>query len=291
MSEQMPVMMLGDHVIVSIPNDRVFVSFDSVQAASTITDVRTIVDIAGSHAVIPGEGAQLTMRVHNPTDREIDFEFDFDALSGVIAQPDAAFAMSVPAGETLTRELKLLEDHNRGTASSGDAPEPHATLRWRLGDQPDWSTKDVPLRWAIRASRMGLSATKPEPIVLQTFDRVVNRNDIDPETNHLTWGGADDLSARAMLGHDGRTLNVSVEVQDDVHRQSNGSSDIWRADSLQIGLTVGGQSGMWEIGLALNETSGETIEHIWRRPSGLRDFNPITRADVNRDHDRQVPSY
>lgn len=72
----------------------------------------------------------------------------------------------------------------------------------------------------------------------------------DPGNAHRDWQGPDDLSGKVWLGVDGASLRIRVDVKDDRLHQPHTGGDIWKADSLQIGIQPPGETGFIEIGVA-----------------------------------------
>lgn len=87
----------------------------------------------------------------------------------------------------------------------------------------------------------------------------------------LPHAGNEDLSARAALAFSNDALYLAIEVTDDIHRQDFDGDDIWRGDSIQLGihpLLQEAEEGFYaqdgtELGLAL--VGGEAYAHIWEQ--------------------------
>ncbi|NQX60788.1 S-layer homology domain-containing protein [Paenibacillus qinlingensis] len=111
------------------------------------------------------------------------------------------------------------------------------------------------------------------------------------------WTGADDLSATGYVKHDETNLYFSVVVKDNVHAQTNTGSDIWRGDSLQLGIDAGravssGQAGnMSELIFAL--TAGNQPAK-WRTtaPNGKSTGNQFSgELAVQRNETNKTTTY
>jgi hypothetical protein len=112
-------------------------------------------------------------------------------------------------------------------------------------------------------------ATAAEPVFrLDTRQQVINRFDHDPSGVANVWKGPKDLSASIWIGIEGEALVVRLAVDDDVQRQGNAAADMWRADSVQLGVQIPGQQGPWEFGLARAD-DGRALVHTWMVPAGL----------------------
>ena len=66
----------------------------------------------------------------------------------------------------------------------------------------------------------------------------------------LLWGAA---SLRA------------AEMVDAVHRQPNTPPEMWKSDSIQLGVMVPGQPSQWEFGFARGD-DGKALVHTWLVP-------------------------
>lgn len=85
-----------------------------------------------------------------------------------------------------------------------------------------------------------------------------------PEPDIDDWGGAADLSGRLWWTHDADTLYLTAEVADDVASQTATGADIWRGDSVQVGIVAGApgeEPRSHEVGVALTD-AGEV--EVWR---------------------------
>lgn len=72
----------------------------------------------------------------------------------------------------------------------------------------------------------------------------------DPANAHRDWKGPADLGARIWIARDSTALHLRVEVTDDQLHQPNTGNDIWKADSVQIGLQPPGAAGFYEFAVA-----------------------------------------
>ncbi|WP_294504556.1 sugar-binding protein [uncultured Victivallis sp.] len=121
----------------------------------------------------------------------------------------------------------------------------------------------IPVYPAWKLSR-ALSPENPD-FVLNRRGQVVSVYDKVP--GHSIWEGPEDLSARISCGIEQDELVVRAEVTDDIHRQNDSGSEIWRGDSLQLFFQLPGQKGEWELGNALTSAGGE--HWVWRAPEGF----------------------
>lgn len=98
--------------------------------------------------------------------------------------------------------------------------------------------------------------------------------------------GPADLSARAALAFSNDALYLAVEVTDDIHLQAFDGDDIWRGDSVQLGihpLLQEAEKGFYaqdgsELGFAL--VGGEPYAHIWEQQTA-RALGPAPEIEVS----------
>ena len=103
---------------------------------------------------------------------------------------------------------------------------------------------------------------------LDQSSQVVNTNDIDPARKAFEWRGPRDLSARAWLGREGDALLLQFDVADDAHHQPFDGSELWRGDSVQIGLSVPGRTGFYELAVGRRD-DGHATKHVFEVPPGV----------------------
>lgn len=82
------------------------------------------------------------------------------------------------------------------------------------------------------------------------------------------WTGPGDMSARVYLAQMKGSLMVKVDVFDDKHVQPFHGESIWKGDSVQLLFQVPGQSGFFELGMALSD-KGEKMKYCWSVPEGF----------------------
>lgn len=79
------------------------------------------------------------------------------------------------------------------------------------------------------------------------------------------WRGPEDLSGKLFIANDNAHLFVRIEVRDDRHVDPpTDPSQMWKADSVQIGVATFEGKMNFECGLALR--GNETLFHIWQTP-------------------------
>ncbi|MCM5663888.1 hypothetical protein [Galbibacter mesophilus] len=124
----------------------------------------------------------------------------------------------------------------------------------------------IPLTYPLFASNK-MEESNPT-IVLDQYGDVKNKYEHDPNTSHLTWKGAEDLSAKAWLGVEGDNLILNYTVTDDAHVQKDTGILQYKGDGIQFAITTRQMMNYWEIGYALTE-EGKVDVTAWSAPSGF----------------------
>jgi len=125
-------------------------------------------------------------------------------------------------------------------------------------------------------------AGRPADFVVDKASQVVNTNDIDPSTVHLTWKGPRDLSAACWVGRDGDALLLRFDVTDDRHRQPYHGSELWKGDAVQAAVAVPGRDGHLEFAVARGD-DGRAVNHVWLAPKGTTGREAHQRIEVKID--------
>lgn len=112
-----------------------------------------------------------------------------------------------------------------------------------------------------------------------------------------TWGGPQDLSVQARYAWDDDNLYAYIVVTDDVHYNGQTGGNIWKEDSLQLGIDlrnpVTDSTTRNELGFALGN-DGEEVVWAWTRPSGTNaPTAPISAivAKITRDEATNTTIY
>lgn len=88
---------------------------------------------------------------------------------------------------------------------------------------------------------------------------------VDLSSGKEQWKGADDLSGALFLANDETSLFIQLAVRDDVHIDPPASAnDMWRADSVQIGIARRDGSKNIECGAALRRSA--PLFAVWKSP-------------------------
>lgn len=103
------------------------------------------------------------------------------------------------------------------------------------------------------------------------------------------YGGQQDLSAQFALAYDQQNLFLAVRVKDDTHHQTKTGWDIWKEDSVQLGLSPFREKkgdtfseNDHEIGFAL--VGGKAVAYRWQgRPGQPLGIITDAHAAISRD--------
>ncbi len=141
----------------------------------------------------------------------------------------------------------------------------------------------VPIRRTIDIPGTPIDARERPDFTLDRDENIVSFFGNDPGNAHRDWKGPEDLSARVWLSVEGDLLKVRVVVTDDKLHQPHTGNDIWKADSLQIGIQPPNEHGFVEIGMSPNMTQpGEAQLSLLGRAGGGEPLrHAIARAAVS----------
>jgi hypothetical protein len=79
------------------------------------------------------------------------------------------------------------------------------------------------------------------------------------------WGGPRDLSGKLFLAHDGKYLYLKVLAVDDLHVDPpEDPPQMWKADSIQVGIATAAGRKNLECGLA--RRGDQTLFAVWQSP-------------------------
>ncbi len=221
-----------------------------------------LLEVERPAAVVPGGTQTLKVRLRNPLDTPQSVRLRWNVPALLVARSPLTVEKTLPPNgqTTATLPISLPAGTQSGTALQ------QVTATYSIGDTALRAQAAIPVPVGVRIPA-GDFATRPADFSLQSAADVVNTNDIDPTTNHLTWKGSQDLSARAWLGRGQSTLRLRFEVRDDAHRQPHAGRELWQGDSIQMALVVPGQDGPFELGLARGD-NGRPLVHSWSTPRG-----------------------
>ncbi|WP_302453441.1 hypothetical protein [Victivallis vadensis] len=206
--------------------------------------------------VIPGEKGEMILTVQNPFRRRLQLRFEPRLPDGTAIGKQVS--LELQGEETQTETLVF--------AVPAGIPAESLNLVWSRTGQEQENILRIPLRRIVAISPSG-TAARPD-FLLDRREQVTALFDADPVNSYRLWNGPEDLSARIGLACIDSTLIIEAEVTDDRHCQKNSGEKIWQGDSIQVGLSIPSQSGMWILGAALNE-KGNSETYLWEAPAGF----------------------
>lgn len=238
----------------------------------------------------PGQPQTIAIGLANPLPREAVIRLEWALPECLPATAGAASETRLPAGGAGTVDLVVLPGR-RPAGAPHDQPIP-VTARWSIPGTPWQGELAVPVQLRLVVPKDGLTAAEPV-FRMATRDRVTNLFDNDPSGLAHVWKGPQDLSGAVWMGREGDALIVRIAVDDDVHRQPNPVPEMWKADSIQVGVMVPGQPSQWEFGFARGD-DGKAFVHTWLVPQGQQDPTArITLATAPRagglDYTARIP--
>ncbi len=223
-----------------------------------------LLEVGRAGAVVPGGTQTLRVRLRNPMGTPQTARLTWSVPASLVARSPLTVEKQIPAGGETEATLQIALPTGQTDAATPAQP---VTATLRLGETGLAGQAAIPISVGVRIPAGDFGARAAD-FSLQSAADIMNTNDIDPATNHLTWKGPQDLSARAWLGRGQGALRLRFEVRDDVQRQPHGGKDLWQGDSIQMALAVPGQDGFFEMGLSRGD-KGQPLVHSWSTPSGF----------------------
>ncbi len=126
-----------------------------------------------------------------------------------------------------------------------------------------------------------------------------------PEQRNIPdWKGTEDLSGKWYVAWDEQAMYFAAEIKDDVHHQPANSvtaTDIWRADSIQLGIDVGGDArpssnvpqydGVNDVEIGFGLGKDTPLSYFWVNPMLGPGPGDLTQFAVVRDQTSRVTRY
>jgi hypothetical protein len=166
------------------------------------------------------------------------------------------------------------------------------TFKLQLNDGKSYTYKaKVDSAYAEKVSSVG--SENPAKIAT-TPTYVMNTEDY---VTMGTWNGPQDLSVQSRFAWDNNNLYAYIVVTDDVHYSSQTGGDIWKQDSLQLGIDLlnpaTNSTTRNEFGFARGNGGGNVV-WAWTRPTGSNaPTAPISNivANITRDEATKTTIY
>jgi hypothetical protein len=235
---------------------------------------QALVYSTGSETAWPGDSLGLAAGLRNPDATARTMELQWRLPAALQAEDPPLQTVPLAAGAAGTARATVQVPRDSGLPPGARVP---VVLAWRLPGTP-WSG-EVPL-----ALRLGLVGSRPESaptFTLASRANLVNLNENVPQRGHLMWKGADDLAAKTWLWSEGAKLRLRVEVSDDIHVGGTDPTNAWAHDSIQFACAIPGQTGWWELDMALG-SDGKIQRHVRTTPTGFADPTAKLETAVKR---------
>ncbi|MBN2641902.1 MAG: hypothetical protein JXR78_09625 [Victivallales bacterium] len=175
----------------------------------------SILSVLPSQGAAPGEICNLKITLNNPFDKDTELK-----LSG----PDVVKPLTLTVAAEKSLDAVIPVKVNRKTFGLFD------TVIDVTGGEKLFN---VPV--SINAAYVVVNKNH-HPNVITVNERAdVHELTFDPSIPQ--WGGAQDLSCTASAIHDGKGIQFLFKVTDDKHIAKHKDVNIWKNDSIQIGIT------------------------------------------------------
>lgn len=205
--------------------------------------------------LFPGRKQTARFQLRNPGGTPLAVKLRIPPIPGLKITP-AEMELTAAPGEVLPVEFTF--------DAAPDFREGEMKLQIDAGQLWRGSLHSI-LKPAIRLT------TQFTSLPTMTIDRpeqVVRLVEHEPSTEPLYWKGPQDVSARVWIAQADHRLKLQIEVRDDRHCQPWSDSQLWRGDSIQLGIQLPRQDVFWEIGFARRD-DGTEESFIWSLPNGF----------------------
>lgn len=215
-----------------------------------------LVKLDGPKQALIGEPLKMTALLTNPWEHAITVNLGWMDVSG------KNMTTSVPVAPKATAQLPIV--------AAGPRPD-------QMVNSMDltYSVADLKLAGTIRFSVpvvQNIECTPPDnrnpDWVLEKRSDYLSFTDADPTLTSYDWRGPDDLSAKVWMWQQKDSIDVRVDVRDDIHVQKEKAPDCLRGDSLQIAFQFVSDARVnWELGVAQTE-DGTLLSTVLVSPIG-----------------------
>ncbi len=250
---------------------------DSYSGVGFLVEPALVATLPNPVLDVPKAGANLDVPVRVRNEGLVPFLVTLHALNG----KETTF--SIPKGGALTQSISC----KTLVADPGNYPldvrveslgDPVATLRPILR---------VPLLCRYTENPIRIDGNLGE---WQNAERVEMAR--SGQIRNKEWGGVLDLSGHFALQWDTENLYLACEVQDDILYQPYANTELWRGDSVLVGISasrnalwdqIGYADGEHEFGMALLSGNKPTLQRFSGTP---RENSPQPKIAVRRDGSR-----
>lgn len=137
--------------------------------------------------------------------------------------------------------------------------------------------------------RDGAKLTQGRPFAVLSEESLHNLHEKQPDKS-MWWQGESDLSARLRLACDADYLYLQMEVTDDVRRHPERKDQMWKSDSLQIGLAPDKDGSMQEFCIGM--VGGKVCIYKHGKEGALKEGevtdSSLIRAEITEGKDGQA---
>lgn len=233
-----------------------------LKGATRVAFPGAVVEASAPQAAIRGKTVPLALKLRNPLKQALNFQFEL-MPSPLFRSEKRRFQCQL-AGEseqTITHKLIISPE------LPGDFQRKfYIRLRFAIPTLKSTGTIDLPFQQAIHIPAD--SRRKGADFVLDQPSQTFSFWEGQPSKAHLLWQGKQDLSAEIFLKLKEKSLQLTIDVRDDLHCQPESGRFVWRGDNIQFSLTLPDQAGSWEIGLTRLK-SGDNETFVWHTPAGF----------------------
>lgn len=272
-------MMDGDVAAMMLNRLPEYVVFDNPQSPPTIED--GVVQVSGPVLVTPQQASPLRVQVRNPLNKLMPLSVKLGVPKPYeVRQTTQTTQLAAGASSVLTFPVRL---NAQSAWDANDSQGQLATLKYQLGG----GVLEGQLELAMHRAVPVPERQRSPQFVLDQRSQVVSQYDHDPNTSHLVWEGAEDLSADVTLTHDAQDLILKVAVRDDKHVQHFEKHRSWKGDNIQLVFQTPGQEGIWRIDLMHTE-DGEDRVFVYQSPNDVSPSSSMVQLQTTEQNGRLV---
>ncbi|MDA3960652.1 MAG: hypothetical protein PF961_07665 [Planctomycetota bacterium] len=203
----------------------------------------------------PGKEITVQAQLSNPIDRAVSATVTWTQLDGSELQQQH----QLPARGQATAELPIVMPVGGSTAS---------VIGLAYSFDTGWTgSLSLPLHAAVRIPSAAI-ASREADFIAEGEAQIFNNNHADPTRAQWAWKGNDDISAHVWWALADGYLDLRIDVKDDKHMQPNDAKNTWKADGIQLAISIPGRGGLWQLGFARND-AGKDLVVQWNAPVGV----------------------
>ena len=230
---------------------------------------------------IPGKKVKLRLKLNNPFRSSREFFLSLANLPSGFQVEEKSLRIPVPAARSLSA------DFNIRVPSGKQFPSRPESLLLKCESNEIGTALRIPLNSAIliRKEKKGRPDFK-----LNRKSQLISLTEADPELEYRIWKGPKDLSADIRLSRTDTSLELRVDVTDDIHCQPYSGFSVWQGDNLQICFRFPSQQDFWELGASLLD-SGKTELFVFHAPENFKKENILRGISLKAERTGNLTSY